>query len=145
LDSFVLLIFLIPFHSSAFNLLGIVLYHFSMYNASSLMTRVTGLKSWHGSISFFSYFFFLSWFHRSTLFFIKKNWLYGFLWFFFIELSWSHDLNYEFCRLPWVNSLFITYITCSSHCFGLTQTCFILSFLCNYMPLWIFSYCIVFL
>ena len=60
LDPFVLLIFVIPFHSSTFNLLGLVLYHFSMYNASSLMTWVTSLKSWHGSISSFSYFFFLS-------------------------------------------------------------------------------------
>jgi hypothetical protein len=44
LDSFVLLIFL-QFQLLIFNLLGIEFHDFFMYDASDLMTRVTGLKN----------------------------------------------------------------------------------------------------
>jgi hypothetical protein len=63
-------------------------------------------------VLFFVYF--LLWFHRLILF--KKKLI---LWFFFnlfsIKLFESRNFNNKFCKLTWINSLFIIQVTYLSH------------------------------
>jgi hypothetical protein len=73
-----------------FNLLGIVLYSFFICNIYDRMIWVINLKSLRCSILFFS--------DVIILFFILKIYFVVIFNFFYLGLSWSHDLSYEFCR-----------------------------------------------
>jgi len=101
---------------------------FFMYDASSLMTRITNLKSLTLAdiISLFLSILFCDF----IVWFLKKKKLIW--WFssisFYIRSSWSHDMNHKFCR--WIR-IDISLIT---------QTTYLLSYIKLFFFLFLFNF-----
>ena len=113
-------------HPSVFDLLQIGLPGFFICSVYDLMTQVLRVNLVRNP--FFPHF--LLRFYHSTL--IKKNDFVITFNFFFIDLSWSHYLDHEFCKLFWIefkkNILvcFVVYLIFTDFLFNFIQLSFVL-------------------
>jgi hypothetical protein len=98
-------------HLSLLDLLGIEFHYFSMYGGSCLMTWLRFEKLMWPNILIFALLLFLFLISSFNINFLNKKGFVIFLIFFYIGLTQSLHLGYMFCRLTWVDSSIITYIS----------------------------------